>query len=207
MCKRTFDILLSLLALIVLLPVFLIIGLIIKMDSRGPVFFRQQRIGKDYRSFRIFKFRTMYPGAEQQGMLTIGRDQRITRIGHFLRRYKLDELPQLFNVLIGDMSLVGPRPEVSQYVALYNDEQKKILKVKPGITDLASIEFANENEMLAGCSNPEEKYIREIMPAKLRLNLRYLERQNLLTDLQILAKTFWRVFVHAGKHSASSSFH
>jgi lipopolysaccharide/colanic/teichoic acid biosynthesis glycosyltransferase len=195
MVKRIFDFLVALLLLLLLLPVFLLVAVIIKCDTSGKVFFIQQRVGKDNQDFGIIKFRTMIADAEKNGQLTIGNDSRITRSGKFLRKYKLDELPQLFNVLKGDMSLVGPRPEVRKYVSLYNEEQKKVLSVKPGITDPASIRFADENHLLAGCENPEEKYIREIMPAKLKLNLEYIERQSFLNDIKILFQTVFRIFL------------
>lgn len=195
MVKRIFDFLVALLLLLLLLPVFLLVAVIIKCDTSGKVFFIQQRVGKDNQDFGIIKFRTMIADAEKNGQLTIGNDSRITRSGKFLRKYKLDELPQLFNVLKGDMSLVGPRPEVRKYVSLYNEEQKKVLSVKPGITDPASIRFADENHLLAGCENPEEKYIREIMPAKLKLNLEYIERQSFLNDIKILIQTVFRIFL------------
>lgn len=195
MVKRIFDFLVALLLLLLLLPVFLLVAVIIKCDTSGKVFFIQQRVGKDNQDFGIIKFRTMIADAEKNGQLTIGNDSRITRSGKFLRKYKLDELPQLFNVLKGDMSMVGPRPEVRKYVSLYNEEQKKVLSVKPGITDPASIRFADENHLLAGCENPEEKYIREIMPAKLKLNLEYIERQSFLNDIKILFQTVFRIFL------------
>lgn len=195
MIKRIFDITVALLLTVLFFPLFIIIAIIIKSDSRGPVFFIQQRVGKNNKDFGIFKFRTMVTDSEHKGQLTVGKDNRITRIGRFLRKYKLDELPQLFNVLNGTMSLVGPRPEVRKYVEFYTEEQQKVLSVKPGITDIASIQFADENDLLAECDDPEKKYITEIMPAKLRLNLQYMAEQSFLTDLKVLALTFFRIFL------------
>jgi lipopolysaccharide/colanic/teichoic acid biosynthesis glycosyltransferase len=194
MLKRLFDIFFSLIGLIILLPVFLIISLLIVTDSRGGIFYRQVRVGKDSKDFRLFKFRSMVTNADKKGLLTVGgKDSRITRMGYFLRKYKLDELPQLLNVLFGDMSLVGPRPEVRKYVDMYNEEQRKVLSVRPGITDYASIEYSNENELLGSVPNPEEVYINEVMPAKLNLNLRYIREQGLLTDLKIIFMTFAKI--------------
>ena len=159
------------------------------MDSKGGAFFSQTRVGKDGKHFQLLKFRTMRPASESKGQLTVGKDPRITKVGHTLRKYKLDEIPQLFNILKGDMSVVGPRPEVPKYVALYNEEQKKVLAVRPGLTDLASIEYINENEVLSKSTNPEETYIKEIMPHKLKLNLVYIKKQSFFFDLQLIFKT------------------
>lgn len=190
MLKRVFDILSSITAIGFLLPLLLIIGLAIVLNSKGGVLYKQLRIGKNGKIFYLLKFRSMQIGSDKQGLLTIGaKDSRITHIGHFIRKYKLDELPQLLNVLAGDMSLVGPRPEVPAYVSLYTEEQKQVLTVKPGITDYASIEYRNENEILGNAKNPEQMYIKEIMPAKLALNLKYINDQSLLTDIKILIKT------------------
>jgi lipopolysaccharide/colanic/teichoic acid biosynthesis glycosyltransferase len=195
MVKRLFDIIAALLGIIILSPFLLVIALLVVYDSRGPVFYRQARVGRDMKEFKLFKFRTMYSDSDKKGLLTVGmRDNRITRAGYYLRKYKLDELPQLFNVLIGDMSIVGPRPEVPRYVALYNDEQKKVLGIRPGITDYASIEYSNENEILAKSPNPEETYINEIMPAKLKLNLRYIDEMGLATDVKIIFSTLGKLF-------------
>ena len=154
--KRIFDLLFSFLGLVILSPFLLVIAILIVIDSKGDIFYLQQRVGKDNKDFNIFKFRTMRPNSDKQGLLTVGaKDSRITKIGVFLRKYKIDELPQLINVLIGNMSFVGPRPEVRKYVDLYNSEQKKVLTVKPGITDYASIEYSKENELLAKSENPE----------------------------------------------------
>ncbi len=165
------------------------------MESRGGIFFRQTRVGKNNTDFKILKFRTMYRDAEKSGQLTVGmHDSRITRTGKFLRKYKLDELPQLINVLAGNMSLVGPRPEVRKYVALYSAEQLKVLKVKPGITDYASILYARENEMLGKSPDPEKEYIEKIMPAKLQLNLMYVRDKSFFIDISILFATFKKIF-------------
>jgi len=196
MLKRIVDIAGSAIGLILLSPVLIIIALLVKLDSKGPVFFMQTRIGKNLKEFRLFKFRTMTTGSESKGQLTVGaKDNRITKVGYNLRKYKLDELPQLLNVLIGEMSLVGPRPEVPKYVNLYNAEQKKVLNVKPGITDYASIEYSNENELLAKAENPEQFYIDQIMPAKLDLNLKYIREKSFITDLKIIWMTVVKVFV------------
>ncbi len=194
MLKRLFDLLFSFIGLLILLPFFVIIALLIIVDSRGGVFYRQVRVGKGSCDFYLFKFRSMRTDADKKGLLTVGgRDSRITRIGYFIRKYKIDELPQLLNVLAGDMSLVGPRPEVRKYVDLYNEEQKKVLTVKPGITDYASIEYSNENELLGKAENPEQVYINEIMPAKLKLNLKYIAEQGISTDLKIIVKTIEKI--------------
>lgn len=192
--KRIFDLLFSFLGLVILSPFLLVIAILIVIDSKGDIFYLQQRVGKDNKDFNIFKFRTMRPNSDKQGLLTVGaKDSRITKIGVFLRKYKIDELPQLINVLIGNMSFVGPRPEVRKYVDLYNSEQKKVLTVKPGITDYASIEYSNENELLARSENPEKTYIEEIMPVKLELNLKYIKEASLLTDIKIIFKTFAKI--------------
>jgi lipopolysaccharide/colanic/teichoic acid biosynthesis glycosyltransferase len=195
MVKRIFDILFSLLGLIITLPVFIVLALAIILESRGGIFYKQERIGKNFKPFMLYKFRSMYAGSDKKGLLTVGeKDNRITKVGYFIRKYKLDELAQLINVLKGDMSLVGPRPEVKKYVDLYNDEQKKVLLVKPGITDYASIEYFNENKLLENSPDPEKTYIEEIMPHKLKLNLKYIEDQSLLTDLKIILKTIFKIF-------------
>jgi len=174
---------------------FIFISLLIFFGSKGGVFFLQTRVGKNNKDFQLFKFRTMLPDADKKGLLTIGgRDPRITKIGYYLRKYKIDELPQLINVLLGSMSLVGPRPEVRKYVALYNSEQLKVLQAKPGITDYASLEYFSESELLAESVNPEETYISEIMPAKLALNNKYISEQNAFTDVLIILRTIRRIF-------------
>ena len=168
----------------------LVNSILIMVDSRGSIFFRQTRVGKDEKDFQLIKFRTMVTGAQQTGDLTVGaRDDRITRAGCFLRKYKLDEIPQLINVLNGDMSLVGPRPELRKYVEMYTEEQKKVLTVRPGITDNASIEYYSENEILGKSPNPEETYIKEVLPAKIRLNMFFIEEPTLTNYFKILGKT------------------
>ena len=193
MLKRIFDITLSLFGLIILLPFMLIIVILIKIDSKGPVFFKQIRVTKNGKEFKIFKYRTMRVGSDKYSQITVGKDGRITKIGSFLRKYKLDEIPQLINVLIGDMSLVGPRPEVPKYVALYTDEQKEILKVRAGITDYASIEFSDENDLLASEEEPEKAYIEKIMPKKIELNKKYLSEISVLTDIRIILLTIKKI--------------
>lgn len=195
MLKRFFDILVSLFLLLLLSPVFIILSLLIVFDSGGGVFYRQIRVGRFGKDFKLLKFRTMHTGSDKKGLLTVGaRDNRITKVGYYLRKYKLDELPQLLNVLGGSMSLVGPRPEVRKYVDLYTEEQAKVLEVKPGITDYASIEYINENEILAQSSDPEKTYIEEIMPTKLELNQIYIKNPGLLQDLKIIFLTIINIF-------------
>ncbi|WP_317852233.1 sugar transferase [Paraclostridium sp. AKS81] len=188
--KRIFDIGASFFGLVILSPILLLIAIFIKIDSKGPVFFKQQRVGKNKKVFEIYKFRTMVTDAEKIGkQITIGNDSRITNVGKFIRKCKLDELPQLLNVLRGEMSLVGPRPEVPRYVDLYDEYQEQILLVKPGITDYASIEFRNENEILGGSINPEKTYISEVMPVKIDLNLKYIKKISLIEDIHLILKT------------------
>jgi lipopolysaccharide/colanic/teichoic acid biosynthesis glycosyltransferase len=195
MALRCADIFISLIGLIILLPFLIIIAIWIKFNSRGPLFYKQDRIGQGGTIFRLIKFRTMMVYSDKLGLLTIGNnDPRITNAGIYLRKYKIDELPQLFNVLKGDMSMVGPRPEVSKYVDLYSEEQKEILLFRPGITDYASIEYINENELLARSENPEKVYVEEIMPRKVDLNMRYLKDRSLKRYLNILFRTFTRMF-------------
>ena len=194
MIKRLFDIIVAVLALLVLIPVFLCIALSIKCSSMGPIFFRQERVGRLGRHFRIFKFRTMYMNAEASGLLTIGKDPRITPIGQWLRQRKLDELPQLIDVLRGTMSLVGPRPEVPKYVALYPAKaQPVILSLRPGITDWASIEMIQENQLLAISKNPERDYINHILPKKIKYYLSYAQHHTLLGDIKILFATLYHL--------------
>lgn len=193
MLKRIFDITLSLLGLILLLPFMLIIAILIKIDSKGSVFFKQVRVTKNGREFKIFKYRTMRVGSDKYSQITVGKDDKITKIGLFLRKYKLDEIPQLINVFIGDMSLVGPRPEVPKYVALYTEEQREILKVRAGITDYASIEFSNENDILADEADPEKAYIEKIMPRKIELNKKYLSEISVITDIKIILLTIKKI--------------
>ena len=191
--KRIFDIFFSLIGLLILSPFLAIISLLIIIGSGLPVFYIQKRVGRYDVDFGLFKFRTMKKNADKAGLLTVGgRDPRITGIGYYLRKYKLDELPQLLNVLYGNMSLVGPRPEVRKYVDMYTDEQKEVLKVRPGITDYASLYF-EENELLANSKNPEQTYIKEVMPAKLQLNKKYVSQMGLGTDFKIIFKTLRRI--------------
>jgi lipopolysaccharide/colanic/teichoic acid biosynthesis glycosyltransferase len=188
--KRLFDICFSLALIIVLLPLAIVVSLWIVFDDFGSPFFVQQRVGLNGRNFGLLKFRSMKKNAELQGQLTVGmKDNRITRSGYVIRKYKIDELPQLVNVFLGEMSVVGPRPEVPKYVLLYNEEQQNVLSIKPGITDFASIEYVRENELLSASSDPEKTYIEEIMPAKLELNLKYLREQSFLTDMKIILQT------------------
>ena len=193
MLKRIFDTILSLFGLVILLPFMLIIAILIKLDSKGPVFFKQVRVTKNAREFKIFKYRTMRVGSDKYSQITVGKDNRITKVGAFLRKYKLDEIPQLINVLLGDMSLVGPRPEVPKYVALYTKEQKEILKVRAGITDYASIEFSDENDLLASEEDPEKAYIEKIMPKKIELNKKYISEISILTDIKIILLTIKKI--------------
>jgi len=171
----------------------IIIAILIKLDSKGPIFFKQVRVTKNGREFKIFKYRTMRVGSDKYSQITVGKDSRITKVGDFLRKYKLDEIPQLINVLIGDMSLVGPRPEVPKYVALYTEEQREILKVRAGITDYASIEFSNENDILANEVDPEKAYIEKIMPRKIELNKKYLSEISVMTDIKIILLTIKKI--------------
>ena len=190
--KRLFDIVASGLGLVVLSPLFLIIAIWIKLDSKGPVFYRQVRVGRYNKDFRIFKFRSMRVGADKGSLVTIGgRDPRVTKSGFWIRKFKLDELPQLINVFIGDMSLVGPRPEVRHYVDYWTPEQMHVLDVRPGITDSASIKFRNENELMEQAEDPEKYYIEVIMQEKIKLYLEYVEKHNFFYDLGLIFKTFW----------------
>lgn len=190
-----FDIVCSVIGIVILSPLFVILWIAVKLESKGPALFLQTRVGKNNHDFKLYKFRTMYLDSESRGQLTVGmRDPRITKVGYTLRKYKLDELPQLFNVLLGDMSLVGPRPEVRKYVNYYTDEQLKVLSVRPGITDIASIQFINENELLAAAENPEQYYIKHIMPQKLALNLKYINSNLLLKDVGLILKTIIKIF-------------
>ncbi len=195
MLKRVFDICFSAVLLVLLSPLLLVFALAVALTSPGGAFFRQVRVGRGGRTFMLLKFRSMRPGSEAKGQLTIGgRDPRITGVGYFLRKTKLDELPQLWNVLRGDMSVVGPRPEVPKYVALYTAEQRAVLGVRPGITGMASLHYIDENELLARAADPESAYIHEVMPAKLALDLRYVREQSFLLDLRIILATVGKVF-------------
>lgn len=190
--KRTFDLVCTVPGLILLTPLFLVVSLLIKLDDGGSVFFRQERIGYNGKPFKMWKFRTMIIDAEKKGMqITVGNDPRITKIGGLLRKTKLDELPQLINVVLGQMSLVGPRPEVAKYVNLYNEDQRQVLKLKPGITDPASIKFRSENEFLAAAKEPEKVYIENIMPEKIKINLQYASRASLFTDFLVILRTIF----------------
>ena len=191
---RFFDFILSLVGLVVLAPIFIVLAIWIKIDSKGPVFYKQVRVGQNGINFGLFKFRSMVVDADKKGLITVGgRDPRITRSGYFIRKYKLDELPQLINVLLGDMSLVGPRPEVRKYVDLYTDEQQKVLSVKPGITDYASIEYMDENEVLGKSSDPEKTYIEEIMPEKIKYNMKYIQNKNVSEYFKIIFLTLLKI--------------
>ncbi len=195
MIKRIFDVLSSGAVLFLGFPFFLIVSILIVLDGKGGVFFRQIRVGKGNKDFGIFKFRTMLPNSESQGQITVGgRDPRITKVGYWLRRFKIDEFPQLINVLIGDMSIVGPRPEVRRYVGLYNKEQLQVLTVRPGLTDYASIKYLNENDLLEASENPDDTYVNEIMPSKLKLNLKYIEDKSFLLDLKLIGNTVGKLF-------------
>lgn len=191
---RFFDFILSLVGLVVLAPIFIVLAIWIKIDSKGPVFYKQVRVGQNGIDFGLFKFRSMVVDADKKGLITVGgRDPRITRSGYFIRKYKLDELPQLINVLVGDMSLVGPRPEVRKYVDLYTVEQQKVLSVKPGITDYASIEYMDENEILGKSSDPEKTYIEEIMPEKIKYNMKYIQNKNVSEYFKIIFLTLLKI--------------
>lgn len=190
--KRVFDIVASGIGLIVLSPLFLILAIWIKLDSKGPVFYRQVRVGLHNKDFRIFKFRSMRVGSDKGSLVTIGgHDPRITRSGYFIRKFKFDELPQLINVFVGDMSLVGPRPEVRHYVDYWTPEQMHVLDVRPGITDPASIKFRNENELMEQAEDPEKYYIEVIMQEKLKLYLEYVANHSFWGDIGLIFKTFW----------------
>lgn len=192
--KRLFDIIASGIGLLILSPLFLVIAIWIKLDSKGSVFYRQVRVGWHNIDFRIFKFRSMRVGADKGSLVTIGgRDPRVTHSGYWIRKFKLDELPQLINVFIGDMSLVGPRPEVRHYVDYWTPEQMRVLDVRPGITDPASIKFRNENELMENAEDPEKYYIEVIMQEKLRLYLEYVEHHSFLGDIGLIFKTFWTI--------------
>lgn len=191
MMKRLCDIVLSAIGLLCLSPLLLIVALWIKIDSRGPIFYRQVRVGRHNKNFRIYKFRSMYTDSDKCGLITIGgHDPRVTRAGYYIRKLKLDELPQLINVLVGDMSFVGPRPEVRKYVDMYTPEQLHVLDVRPGITDAASIKYRNENDILALQANAEQYYTDVIMQDKLRINLDYVAYHSLLGDLKLIINTF-----------------
>ena len=191
---RLFDVVFSGIVLIVLSPLFLIIYILIRCESKGGGFFAQERIGKDGVPFKLYKFRSMRIGADKGSLITIGgHDSRITKMGYFIRKYKIDELPQLWNVFIGDMSLVGPRPEVERYTRLYTDEQKKVLSVRPGITDWASIEYVDENVILGQAEDPDKAYIEQIMPDKIRYNMKWIENKGVVEYFKIILSTFFKI--------------
>ncbi len=193
--KRSFDMVVSFIFFILLLPIFIAFFFWVILDSPGGAFYKQKRVGKNGKDFSLLKFRTMYTGSDFKGLLTIGtHDHRITGAGKFLRRYKLDELPQLYNVFKGDMSIVGPRPEVRKYVDLYDSEQLKVLNVRPGLTDYASLEYIDENKILGKSHDPEQVYIHEIMPEKLKLNLKYIKEQSFIVDIKIILRTLTSIF-------------
>jgi lipopolysaccharide/colanic/teichoic acid biosynthesis glycosyltransferase len=195
--KRAFDILVSVAGLIILLPLLLLVATAIKLDSSGPVFFRQWRVGRRFRRFGIYKFRTMIDDAFDRGLpITVGQDSRITRVGKILRKTKIDELPQLVNVLKGDMSLVGPRPEVPRYVELFRPDYEHILKVRPGLTDLASLKYSDEASILGQSANPERDYVARLLPDKIRLAKEYIQRSSLLFDVKLIVETIIKLFGH-----------
>ncbi len=187
--KRIFDIVSSVSALVILFPFLVIISIWILVDSRGGIFYKQIRVGKNKKEFSLLKFRSMRPDSDKSGQLTVGNDSRITGVGKILRKTKLDEIPQLLNVIMGDMSIVGPRPEVPKYVTLYNTSQQKVLNVLPGLTDYASLEYIDEQSVLGKSDNPEKTYIDEVMPAKLELNLKYIEERSFMVDIKLIFKT------------------
>ena len=192
--KRSFDFTSSLIGLILLSPIFIFVVIAISFSSNGGIFYKQKRVGKGNKDFTLYKFRSMIIGADSKGLLSVGKDgkdPRVTKIGYIIRKYKIDELPQLFNVLKGDMSLVGPRPEVRKYVDLYSEEQKQILNVRPGITDISSITFRNENDLLSQSNNPEQYYIKEIMPQKISLSLNYIKTRTFFGDIKLIFKTIF----------------
>lgn len=192
--KRIFDFVSALLCLVLLSPFFLLMSAIIKLTDKGPIFFRQVRVGQNFKLFKLVKFRTMIPDAEKYGpVITAENDSRITKIGKFLRKFKLDELPQLINVLKGEMSLVGPRPEVPKYVEMFKAEYEEILKIKPGITDYATIEFRDEEKTLAKYDNAEDGYIKKVLPKKIELYKKYLREQSFLTDFKLIILTLWKI--------------
>ena len=191
--KRLFDIVASFCGIVILFPLIVIVSILIKLTSKGPVLFKQVRVTKNGRLFKIYKFRTMRENSEGNKQITVGNDSRITGVGHILRKTKLDELPQLFNVLKGEMSLVGSRPEVPKYVELYTEEQREILKVSAGITDYASIYFSNESELLGEAENPEEFYIKKIMPYKIELNKKYIKEIGIVTDIKLIILTILKI--------------
>jgi lipopolysaccharide/colanic/teichoic acid biosynthesis glycosyltransferase len=192
--KRIFDFISSLVVVILFFPFFIIIAIWILLDSPGGIFYKQIRVGKDGKEFTLLKFRSMTVGADKQGLITVGNDSRVTRSGRFIRKTKIDEFPQLINIIKGEMSVVGPRPEVPKYVALYTEDQKKVLSVRPGLTDLASLKYFDEQKLLGESDDPEKTYRNEIMPKKLELNLQYLAQQSLFLDFKLIFSTIFRIF-------------
>jgi lipopolysaccharide/colanic/teichoic acid biosynthesis glycosyltransferase len=192
--KRIFDIFSSAICLLLFSPVLLFLAVWILADSRGGVFYKQVRVGKNGKEFKLLKFRSMRPNSDKAGQLTIGNDNRITKVGRFIRRTKLDELPQLINIIKGEMSVVGPRPEVPKYVAMYTPEQRKVLQALPGLTDYASIQFINEQTILGAAPDPEKTYITEVMPQKLALNLQYINDRTFFLDIKLIFKTIGKIF-------------
>lgn len=191
---RIFDIVFSFVGILICFPLFIIIYLLIVIESKGGGFYIQKRVGRNNIDFSLYKFRSMRVGSDKKGLITIGgRDPRMTRVGYFIRRFKLDELPQLLNVFVGDMSFVGPRPEVRKYVEMYDEAQRKVLSVRPGITDYASIEYVDENEILGSATDPEKVYIEEIMPHKIRLNMKFIEHKSIKEYFYIIFLTFWHI--------------
>jgi lipopolysaccharide/colanic/teichoic acid biosynthesis glycosyltransferase len=191
---RIFDIVFSFVGILICFPLFIIIYLLIVIESKGGGFYIQKRVGRNNIDFSLYKFRSMRVGSDKKGLITIGgRDPRMTRVGYFIRRFKLDELPQLLNVFVGNMSFVGPRPEVRKYVEMYNEAQLQVLSVRPGITDYASIEYVDENEILGSASDPEKVYIEEIMPHKIRLNMKFIEHKSIKEYFYIIFLTFWHI--------------
>ena len=191
---RIFDIVFSFVGILICFPLFIIIYLLIVIESKGGGFYIQKRVGRNNIDFSLYKFRSMRVGSDKKGLITIGgRDSRMTRVGYFIRRFKLDELPQLLNVFVGDMSFVGPRPEVRKYVEMYNEAQFQVLSVRPGITDYASIEYVDENEILGSATDPEKVYIEEIMPHKIRLNMKFIEHKSIKEYFYIIFLTFWHI--------------
>ena len=204
---RIIDIIFSLVGIIILFPLLVIIYILVIIESRGGGFFSQNRVGKNGIDFKLLKFRSMRIGSDKKGLITVGeRDSRVTKTGLFIRKFKLDELPQLFNVLKGDMSLVGPRPELRYFVDLYTPQQRKILSVRPGITDYASIEYVDESVILGSVSNPEKVYIEEIMPDKIRLNMKYIQTQSVKEYFRVIFLTFWHVVKAKKGQSLKSRF-
>jgi lipopolysaccharide/colanic/teichoic acid biosynthesis glycosyltransferase len=194
MIKRIFDFMSSFFFLLFFFPFFLLLSILIKIDSKGPIFFTQIRVGKNNKDFLLLKFRTMKVAQENLSLITVGNDNRITNIGNFLRKYKLDELPQLINILKGEMSVVGPRPEVRKYVDMYSSSQLEVLSVKPGLTDPSSIKFSNESELLGTAANPEKYYTETLMPLKIEISLNYVRTQTFIGDLKIIFQTFSKIF-------------